>query len=146
MTYDEISFVEMVNVLAKDGQAIIDSLTPEKMHILHMAIGIAGEAGELIDTIKKSTIYEKELDLENVIEELGDLEFYMQGLRYALGIHRVTTIEANKKKLYKRYAGQYSDKAAQERADKVEVVGMAVGEQQATGLVIDSTDDCESCQ
>lgn len=109
----------MVAALAKPGADIVASLTPEKAHSLHMAVGISGEAGELIDAIKKAAIYNKPLDRENVVEELGDIEFYMEGLRQGLGITRDETITHNKKKLSVRYAGgKYSDKAAQERADK----------------------------
>lgn len=111
-------FEDMVQGLAKPGEAIVESLTPEKAHQLHMAVGISGEAGELLDAIKKAVIYNKQLDRENVIEELGDLEFYMEGLRQGLGITRQETIRANVQKLGKRYSDGYSDTAAQERADK----------------------------
>ena len=84
-----------------------------------MAIGIAGEAGELLDAVKREAIYNKVLDRENVIEELGDLEFYMEGLRQRLNITREETLYHNKQKLSIRYQGlQYSDKSAHERADK----------------------------
>lgn len=42
----------------------------------------------------------------------------MEGLRQRLGITREETITGNIVKLGKRYADGYSDKAAQERADK----------------------------
>lgn len=110
---------EMVRALAKPGQAIIDELDPDKAHILHMVVGISGEAGELLDAIKKATIYNKPLDVENVIEELGDLEFYMQGLRDKLGISREQTLQGNLDKLAVRYAkGKYSNEQAQSRDDK----------------------------
>ena len=112
---------EMVAALAKDGGDIIKELTPETAHNLHMAVGISGEAGELLDAVKKQAIYGKEIDRENVIEELGDLEFYMEGLRQQMGITRQETIDANIAKLGKRYEGfQYSNEAAQKRADKEE--------------------------
>lgn len=118
-TEAKIEFSEMVAKLAKPGQNIIDGLTPEKAHILHMAVGVSGESGELLDAVKKNAVYNKPLDLANVIEELGDLEFYMEGLRAQLGITREQTIEANINKLGKRYASMsYSDEAAQNRADK----------------------------
>ena len=115
----ELSHIAMVQDLAKPGRDIIDTLSADNAHLLHMAVGVCGEAGELIDAIKKATIYNKPLDVPNVIEELGDLEFYLAGLRTHLGITRNETLEANMKKLEKRYsAGRYSDKAAQLRADK----------------------------
>lgn len=109
---------EMVRALAKPGVEIIETLIPEKAHALHMAVGVAGEAGELLDAIKKHVIYNKQIDRENVIEELGDLEFYMEGLRQGFGITREETLAANIAKLGVRYKDGYSDKAAQERADK----------------------------
>jgi len=118
---------KMVNNLAKDGQDIINDLTPEKAHTVHMAIGISGEAGELLDAIKKYVMYNKPLDRENVVEELGDLEFYIEGLRQSLVITREETIIHNLRKLatgpkarYKE--GSFSNEQAQARADK------AVGE------------------
>jgi len=73
----------------------------------------------VVDAVKKHTIYGKELDVENVIEELGDLEFYMEHMRQLVGITREQTIQANIDKLGKRYEGMiYSDDSAQARADK----------------------------
>ena len=116
---NEAAYSQMVDSLAKPGEQILAEMTRSQAHNLHMAVGISGEAGELLDAVKKSTIYQKELDIENVIEELGDLEFYMEGLRQMLGITRAQTLAANMKKLEKRYDGfQYSNKKAQERADK----------------------------
>ena len=110
---------EMVQALAKSGATIAAELTAHDAHILHMVVGVSGEAGELLDAVKKAVIYRKPLNRANVIEELGDLEFYMEGLRQSLGITREDCIEANIAKLADRYRGMiYSDKAAQDRADK----------------------------
>ena len=108
----------MVKDLVKDGATIADEMTPDSAHILHMSVGVAGEAGELLDAIKKAVIYQKELDRENVIEELGDLEFYIEGLRESLNITRDETLDANIRKLGVRYGDKYSDKSAQNREDK----------------------------
>lgn len=116
----DIDHAEMVQRLAKPGQQIIADLTPNGAHLWHMASCICGEAGELFDAVKKPAIYSKgSIDMDNVIEELGDLEFYMAGLRMALGITRAETLRANMAKLGKRYAsGTYSNEQAQARADK----------------------------
>jgi NTP pyrophosphatase (non-canonical NTP hydrolase) len=110
---------EMVRSLAKDGDAILADMDGADAHLLHMAVGVAGEAGELLDAIKKGVIYRKPIDMPNVIEELGDLEFYMSGVRDALGISREQCLQANMDKLSVRYAGgTYSDEDARARADK----------------------------
>jgi len=85
----------------------------------HAALGIAGEAGELIDAIKKHAIYGKPLDRVNIVEELGDLRFYMQALMNTLGISEEEIIRENMRKLSARYPrGIYSDEQAIARADK----------------------------
>ena len=110
---------ELVKALAKPADQIIAELTPANAHLLHMAVGISGEAGELIDAVKKAAIYNKELDLENIKEELGDLEFYLEGLRAALGFSREEILAGNIAKLSKRYSSlSYSNTHAIERADK----------------------------
>ena len=116
-----IDHSDMVSKLAKSGDDIVAELTPKDTHLVHMAIGVSGEAGELLDAIKKGAIYRKPYDRENLIEELGDIEFYLEGLRQGLGITREETIQANINKLAVRYQGfKYSDQAAQQRADKSE--------------------------
>lgn len=114
-----ISHDDMVTKLFKNGDAILSTITPEQLTRLHAVVGISGEAGELLDAVKKETMYNKKPDLENIIEELGDLEFYMEALRQAYNITREQTIQANIAKLGVRYSsGTYSDKQAQDRADK----------------------------
>lgn len=114
-----VSHAQLVSRLAKPGQDIVNTLSAENAHLLHMAVGVSGEAGELLDAVKKAVIYNKPLDRVNMIEELGDLEFYMEGIRAAIGVSRGEVLHANTEKLMKRYSGlSYSDKAAQDRADK----------------------------
>lgn len=116
---NQISHAELVQKLAKSGEHIVAQITPDQAHLWHMATGVSGEAGELLDAIKKHVVYAKPLDRENVIEELGDLEFYMEGIRRGLGITREEVLQANITKLAKRYPQMvYSNAAAQERADK----------------------------
>ncbi len=109
----------MVSKLAKDGHQIVATLTREKADLWHMGTGVSGEAGELLDAIKKVVAYNKPVDRENVVEELGDLEFYMQGVRKNLGITREETLIANMTKLGQRYQGfNYTDEQAALRRDK----------------------------
>lgn len=109
----------MVQALAKPGHAIWSDMTDTDAHLLHMVVGVSGEAGELLDAIKKAVIYRKSLDYANVVEELGDIEFYLEGIRSCLGISRDDTILENIIKLKRRYpADEYQDHAARDRADK----------------------------
>jgi NTP pyrophosphatase (non-canonical NTP hydrolase) len=111
-------YAKFVGDLAKPGADIAAQMTGPRAHLLHMTVGVSGEAGELLDAVKKHVIYGKALDHENVVEELGDIEFYLQGIRNGLGLERTEIIEANMRKLGVRYSEGYSDAAAQDRADK----------------------------
>jgi NTP pyrophosphatase (non-canonical NTP hydrolase) len=113
--YDYPLFVQG---LAKPGADILRSLDEDDAYLIHMAMGISGEAGELLDGIKKATIYRKPIDINHIIEEMGDIEFFLQGIRNHFGWSRDDIIKANHGKLSRRYPNGYSNQAAQTRADK----------------------------
>jgi NTP pyrophosphatase (non-canonical NTP hydrolase) len=118
---NNITHAELVAALVKPGEQIKAEVTADELHLLHMLLGICGEAGELLDALKKTIIYRKPLDKENVTEELGDLEFYLEGARSSplINVKREETLKHNIAKLSKRYESlRYSDDAARERADK----------------------------
>lgn len=117
----DVKYSEFVGALVKDPSDIVKDFieNPVKAHLMHMAVGVGGEAGELSDAIKRAAIYGKEADVENIIEELGDLRFYMQGVMNSFGITDEMVISHNKSKLAKRYSeGAFSNAQAQRRADK----------------------------
>jgi len=112
-------YYKFVGALSKPGEEIVQSLTADKAHVLHMLLGLTGEVGELVDAIKKHIIYGKVLDIAHVVEELGDIEFYLQGLRNAYEISRISVVLQNERKLQQRYAaGRYTNQQAVQRADK----------------------------
>ena len=111
-------YSDFVAVRTKGGEDILSSLDPGKCDLLHMTIGVCGEAGELLDCVKKHIIYGQPLDQEWLIEELGDIEFYLQGIRNASGLPREHIIKKNVEKLQKRYPVQYSNEKALSRDDK----------------------------
>ena len=116
----EEKYAAMVQTLAKSGMAIMHSMTSHKADIWHGATGVCTEAGELLDAAKKYVIYDKDLDIENVIEELGDVEFYLEVIRQAMYIDRETTLQHNMEKLARRYPGyNFSNASALHRADKI---------------------------
>ena len=95
------------------------SMPSAKEDLLHAVMGIAGESGELLDAVKKHYFYNKPLDMDNMVEELSDIEFYLEAVRQRLQLDRKDILIANMVKLSKRYgSGSYSDAQAQARADK----------------------------
>jgi NTP pyrophosphatase (non-canonical NTP hydrolase) len=85
----------------------------------HAVLGVAGEAGELVDAVKKHVVYGKPLDLENLKEEIGDIRFYLEALCNILDLSDQEILQANANKLALRYKSlTYSGEAAIARADK----------------------------
>lgn len=96
----------------------------DDMELMHAALGITGEAGEIADAVKKAVVYCKPIDRDNIVEELGDLRFYMQALMNKLSITEGEVLQSNADKLSKRYPkGEYSNTAAVARLDKVGAEG-----------------------
>lgn len=77
--------------------------------IEHGVIGIVTEAGELMDAIKKTKIYRKELDKVNLVEELGDIFWYTALLCDELGVNFEDIMDKNIAKLESRYPEKYSN-------------------------------------
>ena len=86
--------------------------------LVHAAMGVGGEAGEILDTIKKHVTYGAQLDRANLLEESGDVLFYVTALLIYSGHTLKQAIDANQAKLNKRYPTGYSDHHATERLDK----------------------------
>ncbi len=112
------TYSDFVTSKVKSGEAIIAETTLEKAHLTHMALGIAGEAGELVDAIKKHTTCNKPLDTENVLEEIGDCLFYLTGILTPLGYSLHDAMQHNMGKLNKRYKAGYTNAEASQRNDK----------------------------
>lgn len=118
--YEVIRYDQFVRKLFKE-----DTFN-EQAH--HAKGGCCEEAGELSDAIKRHITYKKPLDSidkdgqtirTKIIEELGDLKFYMQAVCNLYSISQQEILNHNAMKLAERYKKlTYSDAAAQERADK----------------------------
>ena len=148
-------YEQFVQSIIKPGHDILVQLTPLQASILHMAVGVSGEAGELLDAIKKHAVYQKQLDFDNVREEAGDILFYLTGLLNELGLTINECMEANVEKLSKRYPEKrYTNEAAIARADKLDVVEEPVAlkdDDDLDGVKVERTchiedPECESCQ
>lgn len=74
-------------------------MSAHEINFLHGAIGASGETGELLDIAKKRLVYGKEIDVVNVIEEIGDTLHYLTYMCDAVGITFEECMEANERKL-----------------------------------------------
>lgn len=82
-----MQYEEMVTTLKKPGQDLLNSWTPEKASAIHMLIGIYDENLEVTEALYTlSQIPDSQEAQRHVIEELGDLTFYLVGLAQDLGL------------------------------------------------------------
>lgn len=91
---------------------------PDLLRVLHGAIGMCGESGEVIDKVKKILIYGKDLDKKDLLNECGDVLWYMTILLHELGYDLEDAMKANIKKLKKRYPNGFTTKDALDRRDE----------------------------
>lgn len=103
----------------------VENGIPQRMQELYRPIHaiskLTTEAGELLDALMKTVIYNKQLDMTNVIEELGDIEFYLQQIRNIYNLDREQIITANIRKLDARYPNKiYEEFYAQNRDTQTE--------------------------
>ena len=69
-----------------------------------MALGLAGEAGEVADLVKKGILHRTNVDRPGrIMEELGDVLWYVAGLASHYGLSLDDIMEANIAKLRERY-------------------------------------------
>lgn len=89
--------------------------------ITHMLQGMSTEVGELTDPFKKKLAYKKEVDYQNVKEEIGDLLWYISNLCNILDFDMGELADANIKKLMKRYPDKFTEEKALNRNIKHEL-------------------------
>jgi NTP pyrophosphatase (non-canonical NTP hydrolase) len=84
-------------------------------HILHGVIGLATEAGELLEAVFKAMNKGQQLDLVNMKEEVGDGKWYMAVLANACGFTWGDDEQANIAKLRKRFPNAFTEHDANTR-------------------------------
>lgn len=85
------------------------------IRLLHAAIGMATEAGELLDILKKHLFYGAPLDTVNALEEIGDTSWYQRLGCAALDTTFLSTMLQNVRKLRHRYPDKFTEEKALNR-------------------------------
>jgi len=85
---------------------------------LHALVGLTGEIGELADAVKRNQFYGLELDTDNVVEEIGDILYYLSALMLCFDISFDEVVIANQSKLERRYPDGFTRKDSILRRDK----------------------------
>ena len=99
-------------------QAIVENVPPlldqpgqlsqKEMNLLHAALGIGSEAGELMEEVISSILENREVDAVNMKEEVGDLLWYLAVVCRDCGFTFEQAMETNIEKLAKRYPNKFT--------------------------------------
>jgi NTP pyrophosphatase (non-canonical NTP hydrolase) len=84
---------------------------PLTAKLVHYTLGLGGEAGELLDAVKKSIRDGKAIDRVNLVEEAGDCLWYLTNLLSALDSSLEEAMQMNITKLNKRYPTGFTEEA-----------------------------------
>jgi NTP pyrophosphatase (non-canonical NTP hydrolase) len=71
--------------------------------ILNGILGLCGETGEVADHIKKATFQGHELNKDHLVNELGDVCWYIAIMATGLNVDLETIMKKNIEKLQRRY-------------------------------------------
>lgn len=85
--------------------ALETAVYPEKYRVMYPALGLAGEAGETVDKVKKIMRGDSELDDEHklaIAKEIGDVLWYCATLAHDLGFDLDEIGRMNHEKLMSR--------------------------------------------
>ena len=85
--------------------------------VLNGCLGLAGEAGETLDMVKKWIFHEKDLDIEHLKKELGDVAWYLAMLCESFDFNLDEILEMNVAKLKARYPEGFDTIRANNRAE-----------------------------
>ena len=89
--------------------------------LINGVMGLCGESGEAIDIVKKYLAQGHELDKEHLIDELGDIAWYIAETATVLGVDLEEVLTRNINKLKKRYPDGFDSEKSVNR--DINVIG-----------------------
>ena len=92
-----------------------DTTRPLRERLTHASMGLAGEAGEVVDLLKKYVFHGHDFDSAKVRDELGDVLWYVAALAAACELSLDEVAEHNAAKLRARYPDGFSEEASRGR-------------------------------
>jgi NTP pyrophosphatase (non-canonical NTP hydrolase) len=85
--------------------------------IVWNAIGLAGEAGEVAELVKKSIFHRHGIDRSKLEKEIGDCLWYLAALCTKLDLKMGHIMDSNIAKLKERYPNGFSSEDSINRVD-----------------------------
>ena len=93
---------------------------PDMGGVLNACLGLSGEVGEFNDMIKKWIFHEKEIDIEHLKKECGDILWYIAMMCHSFNWNMDEIMQMNIDKLKARYPEGFDvDKANNRKSGDV---------------------------
>ncbi len=92
-------------------------LTNKDIMTVWNALGLAGEAGEVAEYVKKGIFHQHGIDKKTLKKELGDVLWYIAALCTTQNLDISAIMEENIEKLKLRYPNGYSPSDSKKRID-----------------------------
>ncbi len=92
-------------------------LSDSDIMLVWTAIGLAGEAGEVVEHVKKGIFHQHGIERSVLKKELGDVMWYIASICEVAGLDLGEIIQENIDKLLLRYPNGYSSQDSQKRVD-----------------------------
>ena len=92
-----------INEYQKLAMTTLNKELSKKDVLINGVMGLCGESGEAIDIVKKHLAQGHELNREKLIDELGDIAWYIAETATALDVDLEEVLIRNIEKLKKRY-------------------------------------------
>ena len=104
-----------INEYQKLAMTTLNPALSEKDVLINGVMGLCGESGEAIDIVKKHLAQGHPLDREHLINELGDIAWYLAETATVLGIDLEEVLQRNIDKLKARYPEGFDTEKSQNR-------------------------------
>jgi len=91
------------------------TFTPYDLDMLHGVFGVFSEAGEILEEMMKTKLEGREIDHVNIIEEIGDIMWYLALVLRVNDGSFEDAAERNLNKLKARYPEQFTQEKAENR-------------------------------
>lgn len=98
-------------------QAKVENIEYDVGGIFNACLGLSGEVGEFNDMIKKWVFHEKELDIEHLKKECGDILWYIAMMCHSFNWNMEEIMETNIEKLKSRYPDGFDINLANHRKE-----------------------------
>lgn len=98
-------------------QAQVDNIEYDVGGIINACLGLSGEVGEFNDMIKKWVFHEKELDIEHLKKECGDILWYIAMACQSFNWSMEEIMKMNIDKLESRYPDGFNAYLANNRKE-----------------------------